>query len=83
MDSLNEQLDTIKNTFKEIKDAIVEKGVEVDDCDSPTVYPVKIREIQGSGGGGGGTIITDGATRLTVIAFKAAAETPSTPTGGS
>ena len=81
MDSLNEQLDTIKNTFQEIKDAIVEKGVEVDDCDSPTVYPTKIREIQGSGGGG--TIITDGATRLTVIAFKAAAETPSTPTGGS
>ena len=81
MDSLNEQLDTIKNTFQEIKDAIIEKGVEVDDCDSPTVYPTKIREIQGSGGGG--TIITDGATRLTVIAFKAAAETPSTPTGGS
>ena len=81
MDSLNEQLDTIKNTFQEIKDAIVEKGVEVDDCDSPTVYPTKIREIQGSGGGG--TIITDGATRLTVIAFKSAAETPSTPTGGS
>lgn len=81
MDSLNEQLDTIKNTFQEIKDAIVEKGVEVDDCDSPTVYPTKIREIQGSGGGG--TIITDGSTRLTVIAFKAAAETPSTPTGGS
>ena len=81
MDSLNEQLDTIKNTFQEIKDAIVEKGVEVDDCDSPTVYPTKIREIQGSGGGG--TIITDGATRLTVMAFKAAAETPSTPTGGS
>ena len=45
MDSLNEQLDTIKNTFQEIKDAIVEKGVEVDDCDSPTVYPTKIREI--------------------------------------
>ena len=81
MDSLNEQLDTIKNTFQEIKDAIVEKGVEVDDCDSPIVYPTKIREIQGSGGGG--TIITDGATRLTVMAFKAAAETPSTPTGGS
>lgn len=81
MDSLNEQLDTIKNTFQEIKDAIVEKGVEVDDCDSPTVYPTKIREIQGSGSGG--TIITDGSTRLTVIAFKAAAETPSTPTGGS
>lgn len=81
MDSLNEQLDTIKNTFKEIKDAIVEKGVEVDDCDSPTVYPIKIREIQGSGGGG--TIITDGSTRLTVMVFKASAETPSTPTGGS
>lgn len=81
MDSLNEQLDTIKNTFKEIKDAIVEKGVEVDDCDSPTVYPIKIREIQGSGGGG--TIITDGSTRLTVMVFKSAAETPSTPTGGS
>lgn len=81
MDSLNEQLDTIKNTFQEIKDAIIDQGVEVDDCDSPTVYPTKIREIQGSGGGG--TIITDGATRLTVMAFKAAAETPSTPTGGS
>ena len=81
MNSLNEQLDTIKNTFQEIKDAIVEKGVEVDDCDSPTVYPTKIREIQGSGGGG--TIITDGDTRLTVMVFKAAAETPSTPTGGS
>lgn len=81
MDSLNEQLDTIKNTFQEIKDAIIDQGVEVDDCDSPTVYPTKIREIQGSGGGG--TIITDGDTRLTVIAFKAASETPSTPTGGS
>lgn len=81
MDSLNEQLDTIKNTFKEIKNAIVDQGVEVDDCDSPTVYPIKIREIQGSGGGG--TIITDGSTRLTVMVFKSAAETPSTPTGGS
>ena len=81
MDSLNEQLDTIKNTFQEIKDAIVEKGVEVDDCDSPTVYPTKIREIQGSGGGG--TIITDGPTRLTVMAFRSSEEAPSAPTGGS
>ena len=81
MNSLNEQLDTIKNTFQGIKDAIIEKGVEVDDCDSPTVYPTKIREIQGSGGGG--TIITDGPTRLTVMAFRSATIAPSAPTGGS
>ena len=81
MDSLNEQIDTIQTTFQEIKDAIVEKGVEVDDCDSPTIYPTKIREIQGSGGGG--TIITDGPTRLTVMAFRSSEETPSAPTGGS
>ena len=80
MDSLNEQIDTIQTTFQEIKEAIIEKGVEVDDCDSPTVYPAKIREIQGSGGG---TIITDVPTRLTVMAFRSSEEAPSAPTGGS
>lgn len=80
MDSLNEQIDTIQTTFQEIKEAIIEQGVGVDDCDSPTVYPAKIREIQRSGGG---TIITDGPTRLTVMAFRSSEEAPSAPTGGS
>lgn len=35
----------IKNAFKDIAAAIEEKGVIVDECDSPTIYGAKIREI--------------------------------------
>ena len=52
MANLNETVSEIKETFADIRSAIIEKGVEVGECESPTVYADRILEIQGGGGNG-------------------------------
>lgn len=52
--SIADKLRLILNTKKEIKTAINEKGVELDDSVKFRDYPQKIREIVSGGGGSGG-----------------------------
>lgn len=60
MANLNETISEIKDTFADIRSAIIEKGVEVGECESPTVYAERILDIQsGSGEGGISTISAD------------------------
>ena len=51
MASLNETISEIKETFADIRAAIIEKGVDVGECESPTVYDDKIRDIQSGSDG--------------------------------
>ena len=48
MSSLKEMTTLVGKTFDEIRDAIIEMGVDVDVCDSPTTYADKIKEIIGA-----------------------------------
>lgn len=68
-------LETIKETFNDIRDAIVEMGVDVDPCDSPTTYADRILDI-GSNVEGGGV----GRTILFIPVFKEASSKPAKPT---
>ena len=42
-------LEKIKKTLNDIKSAIIERGVEVGDCDSPSTYASKILAINNNG----------------------------------
>lgn len=48
--SLADKLRTILNIKVEIKQAIIEKGVEIEDNEQFASYPAKILEIQGGSG---------------------------------
>ena len=48
--SLADKLRTILNIKVEIKQAIIEKGVEIEDNEQFANYPAKILEIQGGSG---------------------------------
>ena len=63
-------LEKIKETFDDIKNAIVEMGVDVDYCDSPTTYASKILQISREGSGN---------TLLFITVFKVADTKPSAP----
>ena len=65
-------VNNIKTIFDEIKQAIIDQGVEVADCDSPETYASKIRAIS-----------NNNAQIITINAFKSSETTPSTPTGGT
>ena len=62
-------LEAIKNTFNDIRDAIKSRGVDVDDCESPTTYAGKIMKIGGSG-----------ETLLFIPVFKSSTTKPAKPT---
>jgi len=64
-------LDEIKKTFNNIKNAIIEKGVQIDDCDSPKTYANKILEIKQQGD----------QTFLFIPVFKSSSTKPAKPTG--
>ena len=63
-------LEAIRQTFNDIRDAIIEMGVDVDYCDSPTTYPRKILSISRSGGGN---------TLLFIPVYKASETKPAKP----
>lgn len=63
-------LEKIKQTFEDIRNAIVEKGVEVDPCDSPTTYANSILNISQDGG----------KTMVFIPVFKSSEMKPDTPT---
>lgn len=54
---MNSKINTIKNTFSDIKKEIINKGVDISDCDPVTKYAEKIRSIP-SGSGSGFTSVT-------------------------
>ena len=53
MGTINDKLTYLEETKELIKQAIVDKGVEVNDTDTFRSYADKISEIEGGGGGGG------------------------------
>lgn len=63
-------LEEIKQAFEDIKDAIIEQGINVDYCDSPTTYANKILQINGGSGN----------TLLFVPVFKSSETKPAKPT---
>ena len=67
-------LEEVKQTFNDIRDAIIEMGVDVDYCDSPAEYASKILSITTGGEGSGKTL-------LFVPVFKSSTTKPSKPTG--
>lgn len=67
-------LEEVKQTFNDIRDAIIEMGVDVDYCDSPAEYASKILSITTGGEGSGKTL-------LFVPVFKSSTIKPSKPTG--
>lgn len=67
-------LEEVKQTFNDIRDAIIEMGVDVDYCDSPAEYASKILSITTESEGSGKTL-------LFVPVFKSSTTKPSKPTG--
>ena len=51
MSTLQENLDRIKNAKSAIKDAIIQKGIEVTDTEKIETYADKILQIKSGGGG--------------------------------
>lgn len=52
MGSVNDKLNKILDTKEKIKNAIIEKGVQVED-EAFSLYPDKIKEIENNPEGGG------------------------------
>lgn len=50
MATIADKLRTILNIKLEIKQAIIDKGVKIEDNEQFAIYPVKILEIQGGSG---------------------------------
>lgn len=63
-------LEEIKNTFDNIRDALIEAGADVSECDSPTTYANRILSLaQGTG-----------LNVTCILAFKSSETKPETPT---
>lgn len=83
-------LEKINQIFGDIKDAIVQQGVEVGDCDSPDTYADRILQIdvcnnaedcEEGGEGGGGSSSSKGYVYFFFPAFRASEKQPDTPSG--
>ena len=68
MSTLQENLDRIKNAKSAIKDAIIQKGIEVTDTEKIETYADKILQIK-SGGGGAEIPEFDHEGPLTIYCF--------------
>ena len=69
MSTLQENLDRIKNAKSAIKDAIIQKGIDVTDTEKIETYADKILQIKSGGGGGAEIPEFDPEGPLTIYCF--------------